>query len=163
MTCNCGLETVLGPAKRPGSVRIMVTTPAEAAGDYAFVQALVASGMDCMRINCAHDEADAWVRMVGTCARRSRAAGRTLFSSGIRRLRLCKSTQENLENPWQAARIPKASFYQAKSTVQTTPAHHQHAEPVQCEVRPLESASNPFLSQFVSKRATSRTRTDNEY
>ena len=50
------------PANR--DVRIMVTMPSEAATDYRLVRDLVASGMDCMRINCAHDDEDAWAAMV---------------------------------------------------------------------------------------------------
>jgi pyruvate kinase len=43
----------------------MVTLPTEAASDYAFVHDLVQRGMDCVRINCAHDDANAWEGMVG--------------------------------------------------------------------------------------------------
>jgi pyruvate kinase len=43
--------------------RIMVTLPAEAARDGALVRAMLEAGMDVARINCAHDDADAWARM----------------------------------------------------------------------------------------------------
>lgn len=56
-------EELLGPP-RGRRVRIMVTMPAEAASDYAFVRELLESGMDCMRINCAHDGPDAWAAMI---------------------------------------------------------------------------------------------------
>jgi pyruvate kinase len=46
------------------STRIMVTMPSEAADDPELVRELVASGMDCMRINCAHDDTAAWARMI---------------------------------------------------------------------------------------------------
>jgi pyruvate kinase len=42
---------------------IMVTLPSEAATDAAFVESLVSAGMDCARINCAHDDAQAWTAM----------------------------------------------------------------------------------------------------
>ncbi len=58
------------PHHRP--VRIMVTMPTEAAHDYTFVRDLVAAGMDCMRINCAHDGPEEWGRMI---AHLRRAAG----------------------------------------------------------------------------------------
>jgi len=49
----------------PGrSVRIMVTMPSEAAADYTLIRNLLETGMDCMRINCAHDGPAAWLRMV---------------------------------------------------------------------------------------------------
>ena len=42
----------------------MVTMPSEAADDYTLVSQLVQAGMDCMRVNCAHDSANAWARMI---------------------------------------------------------------------------------------------------
>jgi pyruvate kinase len=45
--------------------RIMATLPSEAAGDPGLVSALIDAGMDCARINCAHDDAAAWTRMAG--------------------------------------------------------------------------------------------------
>ena len=37
--------------------------PSEAATDAGLVESLVAAGADCARINCAHDDAKAWVAM----------------------------------------------------------------------------------------------------
>jgi pyruvate kinase len=54
---------LLGPRPNDRFVRIMVTLPSEAAEDPALVRGLVARGMDCARINCAHDEAVRWRRM----------------------------------------------------------------------------------------------------
>ena len=56
-------ETLLGPGPANRAVRIMVTMPSEAASDYQLVRELVARGMDCMRINCAYDNRQAWVAM----------------------------------------------------------------------------------------------------
>lgn len=67
---------VLGPLPRDRGVRIMVTMPSAAAHDYELVRQLVASGMDCMRINCAHDDAVAWARMVEHLRRAERDTGR---------------------------------------------------------------------------------------
>lgn len=55
---------LLGQKPPERDVRIMVTMPSEAATDYRLVRDLVASGMDCMRINCAHDHEGAWAAMV---------------------------------------------------------------------------------------------------
>ena len=44
--------------------RIMATLPPEAATNPELVDNLVAAGMDCARINCAHDDAETWARMV---------------------------------------------------------------------------------------------------
>jgi len=57
-------QALLGPAPRGRSVRIMVTMPSEAATDYNLVRDLVLHGMDCMRINCAHDGPEAWLAMI---------------------------------------------------------------------------------------------------
>ncbi|HEY5975014.1 MAG TPA: pyruvate kinase, partial [Geobacteraceae bacterium] len=64
--------------QRPGSrrVRIMVTMPSEAAEDYLLVRDLVDAGMNCMRINCAHDGPEAWERMVENLRRARRELGR---------------------------------------------------------------------------------------
>ncbi len=42
----------------------MVTMPSEAATVRQLMRDLVAQGMDCIRINCAHDDAEAWYQMV---------------------------------------------------------------------------------------------------
>lgn len=68
---------VLGPRPRDRGVRIMVTMPSEAARNYELVRQLLATGMDCMRINCAHDDAAAWARMIEHLRRAERDVGRT--------------------------------------------------------------------------------------
>jgi pyruvate kinase len=57
-------DALFGPSPDGRSVRIMVTMPGEAATDYLLIRGLVAAGMDCMRINCAHDDAASWGRMI---------------------------------------------------------------------------------------------------
>jgi pyruvate kinase len=57
-------EALLGPAPLGRKGRIMVTMPSQAATDAGFVRDLLANGMDCMRINCAHDGPAAWARMI---------------------------------------------------------------------------------------------------
>lgn len=69
-------EALFGPAPPDRAVRIMVTMPTEAADDYAFVRKLVAEGMDCMRINCAHDGPGVWEAMVGHLRRAEKEVGR---------------------------------------------------------------------------------------
>ena len=65
-------EALLGPAPDGRGVRIMVTMPGDAGSDYPLVRDLVAAGMDCMRINCAHDDVATWERMVDHLARANR-------------------------------------------------------------------------------------------
>ncbi|TLU83853.1 MAG: pyruvate kinase [Chlorobium sp.] len=70
-------ESVLGPAPAGRNVRIMVTMPTEAACDYTLVHDLVMAGMDCMRINCAHDDATLWLKMIEHLRAAEHAVGRS--------------------------------------------------------------------------------------
>ncbi|WP_457798069.1 pyruvate kinase [Methylocystis sp. S23] len=63
-------------AKAGRRTRIIATLPSEAADDPSLVAALIAAGMDCARINCAHDDADAWTRMAGHVRAAAERAGR---------------------------------------------------------------------------------------
>ncbi len=56
-------EALLGAPPAERNVRIMVTLPSEAAADYRLVRDLVRAGMNCARINCAHDDPAAWAKM----------------------------------------------------------------------------------------------------
>jgi pyruvate kinase len=42
----------------------MVTMPSEAATEYQLVRELLSAGMNCMRINCAHDDEKTWAGMI---------------------------------------------------------------------------------------------------
>ncbi len=55
---------LLGPVPRRRPSRIMVTMPTEAAHDRALVREMLVAGMDCMRVNCAHDAAPEWRAML---------------------------------------------------------------------------------------------------
>ena len=67
-SCSALLEkhTVesLGEAPSKRNVRIMVTMPSEAASDPTLIRNFLDHGMNIMRINCAHDSAEEWLRMV---------------------------------------------------------------------------------------------------
>ena len=68
-------EALLGPVPKHRSVRIMVTMSSEAADDYALVRDLVSHGMNCMRINCAHDTPEIWGRMANHLERARKELG----------------------------------------------------------------------------------------
>jgi pyruvate kinase len=57
-------RSLLGRDPRGRKVRIMVTMPTEASTDFELVRDLVRCGMDCMRINCAHDGPEVWLGMI---------------------------------------------------------------------------------------------------
>ena len=61
---NLHTEQLLGSDPDGRSTRIMVTMPRESADDETLIHDLLRRGMDCMRINCAHDELDIWRRMI---------------------------------------------------------------------------------------------------
>jgi pyruvate kinase len=75
-TLERNAAALFGTAPSNRSVRIMVTLPTEAATDPALAAGLVAAGMDVARINCAHDDAPAWIAMAEKVRAAGRAAGR---------------------------------------------------------------------------------------
>ena len=68
-------RALLGPQPKHRKVRIMVTLPAEASDDYELVRDLIQGGMDCARINGAHDTPDVWERMVANIEKAKTATG----------------------------------------------------------------------------------------
>jgi pyruvate kinase len=73
---DANTQRLLGDAPRGRDVRIMVTLPSEAADNYSLVKALLASGTDSVRINTAHDDREAWDRMVAHVTRAREELGR---------------------------------------------------------------------------------------
>ncbi len=64
---------------QPGRpVAMLVTCPSEAADDADFFVRLAQRGVEAVRINCAHDDRDAWGRMIGHARAAGTAAGRPL-------------------------------------------------------------------------------------
>lgn len=70
-------NAVFGTAPENRSVRIMVTFPIEAAADYNLVRDLLRFGMNCARINCAHDSPKEWTAMIDNLRRAEHELGRT--------------------------------------------------------------------------------------
>jgi len=63
-------QLLFGPVREGGSrTRILGTLAPEAATDPALVERLVAAGMNCARVNCAHDDATAWRKMIDNIRR----------------------------------------------------------------------------------------------
>ncbi|WP_073134527.1 pyruvate kinase [Muricoccus roseus] len=57
-------EEVLGPVSPDRQVGLLVTCPSEAADGPGFMLELARCGVEAVRINCAHDDATIWARMV---------------------------------------------------------------------------------------------------
>ncbi len=70
-------KAVFGETPENRSVFIMVTFPAEAATDYDLVRDLLKYGMNCARINCAHDSATEWAAMIANLRRAEQELGRS--------------------------------------------------------------------------------------
>jgi pyruvate kinase len=69
-------SSLLGKKLKGSKVRIMVTLPTEAADDYKLVRKLFNSGMNSARINCAHDDAQVWERMIKNIKKAKKQTGR---------------------------------------------------------------------------------------
>jgi pyruvate kinase len=68
---------LLGLPSGKRTARIMVTMPSAAASDPGLVHALLAAGMDIMRINCAHDHPEAWLAMISNLRAAEQSLGRS--------------------------------------------------------------------------------------
>ena len=70
-------DRLFGKPQDKRSTRVMVTLPSEAAGDYPLVREMLTRGMDCARINCAHDSAASWEQMVASIRQAERETKRS--------------------------------------------------------------------------------------
>ncbi len=68
---------LLGQAPAERAVRIMVTLPTEAASDPGMLRGLLEAGMNCARINCAHDDPRIWAAMIARLRQTQRDLGRS--------------------------------------------------------------------------------------
>ncbi len=71
-------KEILGYRSKGRRVRIMVTQPTEAADNYQLVNDMVKMGMNCARINCAHDSPKVWARMITNIRRAAKAKGKNV-------------------------------------------------------------------------------------
>lgn len=69
-------NNLLGEPPAHRRVRIMVTLPSEVADDYSLIKDMLVQGMDCARINCAHDNPEIWARMIEQINMARRETGR---------------------------------------------------------------------------------------
>jgi len=68
-------DALLGPPPAKRNVRIMVTMPSEASTDFGLVRDLLVNGMNCMRVNCAHDGPDQWAAMISNLEKAKQETG----------------------------------------------------------------------------------------
>jgi len=107
-------DLLFGSTRSLRRTRIMVTLPAEAAEDLPWMQRLVQSGVDCVRINCAHDTPEVWSGMLSNLRIAQRELGshesvRVLMDLGgpkvrtVRQRRACQRARRSRTQPWQTA------------------------------------------------------------
>ncbi len=95
-------DLLFGPANEKRTTRIMVTLPTTAAHDLVWMKALLQAGIECVRINCAHDDAETWESMLRTLRLAEQERGlneqvRVLMDLGgpkVRTVRTAKSEEE---------------------------------------------------------------------
>ncbi len=69
-------ERLFGNIPEERGVHVMVTLPNTAAHDYELIQELINNGMNCARINCAHDDQNTWAAMINHVRRASEESGK---------------------------------------------------------------------------------------
>ncbi|TSA42778.1 MAG: pyruvate kinase [Methylotenera sp.] len=70
-------KNLLGKHPANRQARILVTLPEEAADDYSLIKNMIIAGMDCARINCAHDESSVWLRIIDNIKKACRETGKS--------------------------------------------------------------------------------------
>ena len=103
-------DRLFGKRQKGGPrARVMATLPPEAATEPELVSNLVNAGMDCARINCAHDDPEMWGQMVENVRAAARAARASLpGSDGHRRPEVShpqsEGAAENASPAWRPGR-----------------------------------------------------------
>lgn len=115
-------EEVFGKSPNHRQVRIMVTLPTEAAANYEFVRELIQRGIDCIRINCAHDTVAHWSATIEHLRQAEAETGRVckvFMDLGGPKPRLGKVLL-----PTKQQRLHQGDKLKLTSHVPTTPANN---------------------------------------
>lgn len=71
-------DELFGQNGKRRRVRVMVTQPTEAATNYDMVLEMVKNGMDCARVNCAHDGPEVWEAIIKNVRKAAKACATTV-------------------------------------------------------------------------------------
>ena len=107
MLLEANTNNLLGKPPAERRVRILVTLPGEAADDYPLIKKMILHGMDCARINCAHDDMSVWMRLLRQIKRARRETGRRcriLMDLGGPKLRTGEIASEPAVLKWRPKR-----------------------------------------------------------
>ncbi|MBL7471287.1 pyruvate kinase [Robertkochia sediminum] len=69
---------LLGDVVEGRRVSIMVTQPTESAYHPELVRQMLEAGMDCARVNCAHDNPEVWLKIINNVREEARKMGKTV-------------------------------------------------------------------------------------
>ncbi|MBK6959380.1 MAG: pyruvate kinase [Nitrosomonas sp.] len=150
------------PAHR--RVRIMVTMPGEVADDYSLIKNMLIHGMDCARINCAHDTPEIWNRMIAHINLARRETGRPcriLMDLGGPKLRTGEIAAGQAVLKWKPQRdlygnviAPARIWLHPENDTSPSPAPADACLPVQGDW--LAKASSRDIIEFTDARGSSR-------
>lgn len=145
-------------------VRIMVTIPSEAADDYSLIKGMLVHGMDCARINCAHDSPEVWARMIEQINLARRETGRhcrILMDLGGPKLRTGEIAQGPVVLKWKPQRnmygnvtVPARIWLHPDTDTSPSPAPADACLPVNGDW--LEKVSPRDIIEFTDSRGSSR-------
>lgn len=103
-------QELLGPKPQSRRLRIMVTMPLVASTNITLVEQMIEAGMDCARINCAHDDPSIWEKMIkniNTAARKLDKKVKISMDLGGPKIR----TGEILPGPKMKRFLPERTSY----------------------------------------------------
>ena len=127
-------KALLGYRSKGRRVRIMVTQPSEAAHNYQMVLEMVQHGMNCARINCAHDTPEIWKMIIENVRKAAQSTGRNVkiamdlagpkirtgrITPGpkIRKFRPERDITGNIIKPAQILLVPKVDAFSLPNTL----------------------------------------------
>ncbi len=88
-------KSLLGYRSKGRRTRIMVTLPSDVANNYQLAHEMIANGMNCARINCAHDSEKEWSLMIGhvrTASKKLKRKCKITMDLGGPKIRTCGLT-----------------------------------------------------------------------
>jgi pyruvate kinase len=146
-------------------VRVMVTLPSEVADDYSLIKGMLVHGMDCARINCAHDTPEIWARMIEQIDLARRETGRhcrILMDLGGPKLRTGEVAQGPAVLKWKPQRDMYGNVVAAariwlypEGDLSPSPAPADACLPVNGDW--LAKVSSRDIIEFTDARSASRT------
>ena len=145
-------------------VRIMITLPSDVADDYSLIKDMLVHGMDCARINCAHDSPEVWARMIEQINLARRETGRhcrILMDLGGPKLRTGEIAQGAAVLKWKPQRdkfgnviAPARIWLYPEEDASPAPAPADASIPIKGDW--LDKVNTRDIIEFTDSRKASR-------